>query len=396
MVGGWMTEVVIAGIGQTPVEEHWDISLRELAFMAIEKAQLDGGSLQPQAVYVGNMLAPQLSHQAHVATLVADFAGLVGVEAATLEAAGASGGAALRAGYLAVASGEVDVALVVGVEKFTDVIGSGVEAALATSGDSDYEAVQGMTPTAQAALLMRRYLHETGAPRQAFAGVPLAAHANGAGNPLAMFRKAITSETYQKAGIVSDPLNLFDIAPNADGAAALLLARRDLLPPDLPVVRIAGSSSVCDTLALHDRPDPLVFEAARLSVERACRRARISPLQVDLFELYDAYSIYGVLSLEAAGFAPRGEGWKLAQDGFLDLQGSLPISTLGGLKARGNPGGATGLYQAVEAVLQLRGQAGSNQVPGARRALIQCLGGPASVAITHVLEAEHLTQADRN
>jgi acetyl-CoA C-acetyltransferase len=211
-----------------------------------------------------------------------------------------------------------------------------------------------------------------------------------------MFRKAITSETYQKAGIVSDPLNLFDIAPNADGAAALLLARRDLLPPDLPVVRIAGSSSVCDTLALHDRPDPLVFEAARLSVERACRRARISPLQVDLFELYDAYSIYGVLSLEAAGFAPRGEGWKLAQDGFLDLQGSLPISTLGGLKARGNPGGATGLYQAVEAVLQLRGQAGSNQVPGARRALIQCLGGPASVAITHVLEAEHLTQADRN
>lgn len=390
-----MTEVVIAGIGQTPVEEHWDVSLRELAFMAIEKAQLDGGSLQPQAVFVGNMLAPQLSHQAHVATLVADFAGLVGVEAATLEAAGASGGAALRAGYLAVASGELDVVLVVGVEKFTDVVGSGVEAALATSGDSDYEAVQGMTPTAQAALLMRRYLHETGAPRDAFAGLPLAAHANGAGNPLAMFRKAITPEIYQKAGIVSDPLNLFDISPNADGAAALLLARRDLLPPEQPVVRIAGSSSVCDTLALHDRPDPLVFEAARLSVERACRRARISPLQVDLFELYDAYSIYGVLSLEAAGFA-RGEGWKLAQDGFLGLQGSLPISTLGGLKARGNPGGATGLYQAVEAVLQLRGQAGNNQVPGARRALIQCLGGPASVAVTHVLEAELLSQADRN
>ena len=383
-----MTEVVIAGIGQTPVEEHWDVSLRELAFMAIEKAQLDGGSLQPQAVFVGNMLAPQLSHQAHVATLVADFAGLVGVEAATLEAAGASGGAALRAGYLAVASGELDVVLVVGVEKFTDVVGSGVEAALATSGDSDYEAVQGMTPTAQAALLMRRYLHETGAPRDAFAGLPLAAHANGAGNPLAMFRKAITPEIYQKASIVSDPLNLFDIAPNADGAAALLLARRDLLPPEQPVVRIAGSSSVCDTLALHDRPDPLVFEAARLSVERACRRARISPLQVDLFELYDAYSIYGVLSLEAAGFAPRGEGWKLAQDGFLDLHGSLPISTMGGLKARGNPGGAAGLYQAVEAVLQLRGQAGANQVPGARRALIQCLGGPASVAVTHVLEAE--------
>jgi acetyl-CoA C-acetyltransferase len=302
----------------------------------------------------------------------------------------------LRAGYLAVASGEADVVLVVGVEKFTDVVGSGIDAALATAGDSDYEAVHGMTPTAQAALLMRRYLHETGAPREAFAGFPLAAHANGAGNPQAMFRKAITPETYQKASVVSDPLNLFDIAPNADGAAAVLLARQDLLPPDLPVVRIAGSSSVCDTLALHDRRDLLAFEAARLSVERACSRARITPLQVDLFELYDAYSIYGVLSLEAAGFAPRGEGWKLAQDGCLGLHGSLPVSTMGGLKARGNPGGASGLFQVVEAVLQLRGQAGANQIPGARRAMVQCLGGPASVAVTHILESASRIEADRN
>jgi acetyl-CoA C-acetyltransferase len=391
-----MAEVVIAGVGQTDVEEHWDLSLRELAFMAIEQAQLDGGSLQPQALFVGNMLAPQLSHQAHLATLVADFAGLTGIEAATIEAAGASGGAALRAGYLAVASGEAEVALVVGVEKFTDVVGSGIEAALTTAGDSDYEAVHGMTPTSQAALLMRRYLHETGAPREAFAGLALAAHANGAGNPHAMFQKAITPEVYHKAGIVSDPLNLFDIAPNADGAAAILLARSDLLPPDLPAVRIAGSSSVCDTLALHDRTDLLDFRAARLSVERACQRARINPLQADLFELYDAYSIYGVLSLEAAGFAPRGEGWKLVQDGCLGLYGSLPVSTMGGLKARGNPGGATGVYQAVEAVLQLRGQVGANQVPEARRALIQCLGGPASVAVTHVLETLRKGEADRN
>jgi acetyl-CoA C-acetyltransferase len=383
-----MADVIVAGVGQTPVNEHWGISLRELAFMALEAARKDAGGLRPQALFVGNMLAPQMSHQAHLGALMADFAGLPGIEAVTTEAAGASGGAAIRMAYLAVASGQADVALALGVEKFTDQIGSITEAALATAGDSDYEAVQGLTPTAQAALLMRRYMHEFGVTHEVFAGFALTAHANGAGNPNAMFRKAITSDAYHHAGVVSDPLNLFDVAPAADGAAALVLTRLELLPPNFPqpLVRIAGSSLATDTLALHDRPDPLVLQAVRQSVERACARARITPLQVDLFELYDAYSIFAALSLEAAGYAERGQGWKLAQDSHLSLQGTIPISTLGGLKARGNPGGATGVYQAVEAVLQLRGQAGKNQIPAARRAMIQCLGGPASTAVTHILE----------
>ena len=383
-----MSEVVIAGIGQTPVGEQWDISIRELALQAIARAEADSGGLQPQALYVANMLAIPLSHQAHLGTLVADFAGLNGVEAVTIESAGASGGAALRVGYLAVASGQVDVALVLGVEKFTDQVGASVDAALSAAGDSDFEAVQGLTPTAQAALLMRRYLYEFSAPRQAFAGFPLVAHANGASNPHAMFQKAISLEAYNRAGLVSDPLNMFDVAPNADGAAALLLTRPELLPPGFPhaLVRMAGSSLVTDTLALHDRPDPLVFHAARLSVERACRQAGIDPDQVDLFELFDAYSIYAALSLEAAGLAERGQGWRLAQDGQLGLNGALPLATFGGLKARGYPGGAAGVYQAVEAVLQLRGQAGRNQVPEARWAMIQALGGPASSAATHILE----------
>ena len=285
--------------------------------------------------------------------------------------------------------GQVDVALVVGVEKFSDQVGAPVEEALASSTDSDFESIQGMTPTAQAALLMQRYLHEFHAPRQAFAGFALTAHANGAGNPYAMYRKAISAEAYNRAGYVSEPLNMFDVAPNADGAAALLLTRPEMLPPSFPrpLVRIAWSSLATDTLALHDRPDPLAFHAVRVSVERACRQAKITPLQVDLFELFDAYSIYAALSLEAAGFAARGEGWKLAQDGSLDRTGSLPIATMGGLKARGNPGGATGVYQVVDSVLQLRGEAGANQIPNARRALAQSLGGPASTVATHVLES---------
>ena len=136
-----------------------------------------------------------------------------------------------------------------------------------------------------------------------------------------------------------------------------------------------------------NRPDPLAFDAARLSVERACRQAGVLPTDVDLFELCDAFSIYAVLSLEAAGFAARGQGWKLAQDEGLGLKSKLPVSTLGGLKGRGNPLGATGVYQIVEAALQLRGEAGPNQIAGARRALVQSLGGPASTAVAHVLES---------
>src|SRR5215212_10347277 len=239
-----MTDVVISGIGQTEVGEHWEIGLRELAFAAIQEAVKDSGGLKPQSLFVGNMLAPNLSNQAHLGVLLADYAGLLGIEAVTIEAAGASGGAAVRQGYLAVASGMVDIALVVGVEKFTDTIGPGVDTALATTSDSDFEAIQGMTPTAQAALLMKRYMHEHNVPGDGFAGFALTAHANGAGNPCAMFRKAIKAETYAKAEMVSDPINMFDMAPNADGAAALVLTRRELLPSDFhhPLVKLTGSA----------------------------------------------------------------------------------------------------------------------------------------------------------
>lgn len=382
-----MTNVIIAGIGQTPVNEHWNTSLRELAFHAMEAAMQDAGGLRPTALYVGNMLAGQLSKQGQLGALLADFAGLTGIEASTVEAAGASAAMALRVGMLAVASGQVDAAMVLGVEKLSEQVPAEVEAALAMSSDTDYEAEQGLTLTAQAALLAQRYVHEHKLPEHALAGFALTAHANGAHNPNAMFRKAIKPETYAKAGMVSAPLNMFDVAPNADGAAALILTRRELLPPKFshPLVEIIGSSTVTDTLALHDRPDPLTFNAARLSIERACAQAGILPKDADLFELFDAFSIYSALSMEAAGLAARGEGWKLAQNGAISLTGQMPITTLGGLKARGFPGGATGAYQAAEAALQLRGQAGGAQVADAKTAIVQSLGGPASTAVTHVL-----------
>jgi acetyl-CoA C-acetyltransferase len=369
-----VSEVVIAGVGQIPVGEHWDLSLRELAAQAVRKAIRDSGGMKPDALYIGNMLAPLLSRQAHLGPLLVTHIGLDGIEAATFEAAGASGGAALRAGYIAVKSGYVDVALVVGVEKITDQVGSGLEAAVSTGGDSDWESVQGLSASGMAALLMNRYMHDYDVPRQAFGGFSINAHANAVGNPNAMFPRTISEEAYAQAGMVSAPINVLDAAPYADGAAALVLTRSDLV------------TGVDHPLSLHDRPDPLDFRVARLSLTRACDRARMNPMQADFFELFDAYSIYAVLSLEAAGFAERGHGWKLAQSDEIRSMGCMPISTMGGLKARGNPGGATGVYQAVEAALQLRGEAGKCQLEGARRAIIQALSGPGSAAVTHVLE----------
>ncbi|MCJ7435471.1 MAG: thiolase domain-containing protein [Anaerolineales bacterium] len=383
-----MTDVVIAGIGQTPVGEHWEIGLRELAMDAIREALEDCGGLKPQALFVSNMLAPNLSNQAHLGALLADYADLIGIEAVTVEAAGASGGAALRQGYLAIASGMADVALVVGVEKFTDKLGSGVEEVIATESDSDFESVQGMTTTAQAALLMKRYIYEHQVPANGFAGFALTAHTNGAGNKNAMFRKAIKPETYTNAEMVNDPLNIFDIAPNADGAAALILTRRDLLPLNWqsPLVKISGSAASSDTLALHDRKDMLYFDAAQISAGKAMKQAGVLLDQISFFEYHDVFSIYATLTLEAVGFAIKGKGWRLAEDGSIGLKGKIPCATMGGMKARGFPGGAAGVYQAVEAVIQLRGQAGTNQIAGARYGLIQSLGGPASTAVSHILQ----------
>jgi acetyl-CoA C-acetyltransferase len=268
---------------------------------------------------------------------------------------------------------------VVGVEKMTDKVGAGMTAATATASDTDWEAAQGATPTALAAILMRRYMHTCGVTVADFAGFSINAHRNAKGNPHAMFQNTITAEAFAKAAMVAEPVNMFDTAPDGDGAAALFVTAEPA------AVRVAASAMATDTLALHDRPNLLQFEAARLACERAYQKAGVGPEAIDLFELHDAYTIFATLSLEAAGFAPLGEGWRLA-NGAIARNGRIPISTLGGLKARGNPGGATGVYQVGEVVLQLRGEAGPSQVEAARWGMAQCLGGAGATAVTHILE----------
>lgn len=380
-----MRDVSIAAAGITPAGEHWESSLREMAVQAVQETLNHTNVKTLDAIIVGNALSGNLSGQNHLAPLIADYAGLRGVEAFRVEGADASGGLALRMGYLMVASGAAETVMVLGCEKVTDVVGSARVKASATTLDSEYESAQGATPTGVAAMLMRRYMHDYHVSVADFANFSVNAHGNGSKNPNAMYRNLIKAERFAGAPLVAEPINLFDVAPEADGAAALILTSAERAPDltDIPV-RILGSGVGTDTLAVHERPDPLFLSAAKLAADRAYRQANLSPSDIDLFELHDSATIMAALALEASGFAARGEGWKFASENRITLTGDLPISTFGGLKSRGNPLGATGIYQAAEIVLQLRGEAGPNQVKDARIAMAQNLGGVGGTAVTHI------------
>jgi acetyl-CoA C-acetyltransferase len=377
-----MREVAILGVGQVPVREHWELAIRDLAVQAGRAALADSGVERPDAIYVGNMTSGSLNQQRHLGALVADYLGLWGVEAVKLEAACGSAGSAMRQGIVAVASGEKDAVLVIGVEKMTETGGREVTAALAAAADADYEAIHGVSFVGLNALIMRRYMHEFGYSHGDFAPFAVNAHANAARNPNALFREPISRKEYERGRMVADPVSLFDASPIGDGAAALLLVPAERAPQ---AVRVAGSASVSDTIAIHDRDDPLRLAAAEQSAARAYEQAGVGPEDIDLFELHDAFSIIAALSLEAAGFAARGQGVRLAQEGDILPDGRIPISTLGGLKARGHPVGATGLYQLAEATLQLREAAGEAQIDGARVAMTQNIGGSGATVVTHIL-----------
>ncbi len=386
-----MRNVAIVGIGQTPVGELWEKSIRHLGHDAIMAAMADAGIETADALYVGNMLSGELAGQEHLATLIADFIGLRGIEAAKIEAACASGAAALRVGVMAVASGQADVVIVAGVEKMTDTPIDETTAGLALAADQEYEVAEGATFVALNAMLMQRYMHEYDVSHRDFAPFPINAHANARNNPFAMFRTPITLDKYEKATVIAPPINILDSSPVCDGAAAVVLVpleRAREFGHHKRLVRIAASATATDTLAIHDRRDPLFLEAAYLSSRRAYAQAGLGPEDIDLFELHDAFSIMSVLALEACGFAPRGRGIELGQSGAITLGGRIPITTMGGLKARGHPVGATGIYQVVEAVQQLRGEAGANQLPHAHVAMTQNIGGSGATIVTHILVGE--------
>jgi len=383
-----MREVAIIGIGQTPVDEQWEKSIREIAGEAVFSAMIDAQRETVDGLFVGNMLSGVLSRQENLGAMITDWVGLRGTEAFKVEAACASGAAALRLALMAVGSGEMDSAIALGVEKMTETKGGETTAALATAADADYEAIHGLSFVALNALIMQRYLHEFGWKHTDFAPFSINAHANAIHNPFARLQETITENDYQKARMIADPINLLDASPIGDGAAAVVVVPLESLRRNgRPLVTIVGSASATDTLAVHDRHDPLWLTAASRSTEKAYSQAGVGPHDIDVFELHDAFSIMSALSLEASGFAERGQGPRLGLEGEILPNGRIPIATRGGLKARGHPVGATGIYQIVEVVQQLRGETGPTQVSGAKIGMAQNIGGSGATIITHILKA---------
>ncbi len=381
-----MRDVAIIGIGQTEVGEHWDKSLRELAGEAALSAMAEAQVSHIDSIYVGNMLSDISNIQAHLGSMVADWIGQRFTDAIKIESACSSGSAAFRAGFLAVASGEVDIVLVVGVEKMTDSPGSEITAALATAADADWEVDHGLSFVALNALIMKRYMYEYGWEGIDFAEFAINAHANAVHNPFARFRKPITVNEFIKSPMICDPINLLDASPVGDGAAAVILARSDAFLTNKPKIIVAGSAAATDTIAIHNRKAPLRLSAAEKSTQKAYAQAGISPEDIGVFEYHDAFTIMAALSLEAGGFSEHGKGPILAKEGEIKIGGRIPVATRGGLKARGHPVGATGLYQIVEVIQQLRGEAGETQVPRQDFGMAQNIGGSGSNIVTHILK----------
>ena len=235
------------------------------------------------------------------------------------------------------------------------------------------------------ALLMRRYMHQYDVKHEHFAGFAVNAHKNGANNPNAMFRSPIKAETYLRAGMIADPINLMDSSPVCDGAACLVLAPADHYRSKAKA-HILASAVATDSLAIHDRRDPLTLDAVALSSQKAYAAGAASRRPTSTCSRSTTRSpSWPRCRWRRRASRPRGRGVCLAVDGEIGIDGRLPISTMGGLKARGHPVGATGVYQVVEVVAQLTGQAGKNQVQGARIGMAQNIGGSGATVITHIL-----------
>ncbi|MBL8091413.1 MAG: thiolase domain-containing protein [Anaerolineales bacterium] len=381
-----MRKVAILGIGQTKVDEHWDKSLKEIGGEAAFLAMQDAGIDKVDALYVGNMLSSTISTQNQLGTFFSDWIGLWKQESVKIEAACGSGAAAFRSALMAVASGDVESAMILGVEKMTDKAGKDITASLATAADADYELEQGISFVGINALIMRRYMHEFGWKHEDFAPFSINAHANALHNPFARLHEKVTTEKFEKSANIASPIHLLDASPVGDGAAAIIIVPADKVPPHSRIL-VTGSASSTDSIAVHSRRDPLFLNAAYLSSKQAYQMAGINPNDIDFFELHDAFSIMAVLSLEACGFAERGSGVRLGLENKIGVQNQLPVCTRGGLKARGHPVGATGVYQLVEVIQQLRGQCEKTQVDGAKIGMSQNIGGSGASVITHILQA---------
>jgi acetyl-CoA C-acetyltransferase len=379
-----MRKVGITGIGYTSVRKHQDRTLEELAVDASRRALKDADVDSIDALYVGNMLSVYSGNQGHLGPHLADKMGFHGIHAVSVESACGSGGVALAQGVMAVKSGLLDTVLVVGVEKMCHMNTPDATWGLTYAENLAHARRTGISFAGFNALLARLYLNTYDRDHEDLAAFAVQCHENGVTADHAQIKKSITTEDVLSSPMVADPLRLFDSCPISDGAAAVIL--EPVGEEANGFVEVAGSSVATQTMSLHERDDMLLFKASQIASERAISQAGIRREDLSFIEAHDAFDITGLISLESMGFFSRGKSADGILEGQTRLDGRLPVNTFGGLKSRGHPVGATGLYQVCEAVMQLRGEAGANQIgSSAKYGMVQNVGAVDSTAAVHVL-----------
>lgn len=383
-----MREVCVIGVGMNRWGELWDKSIRDIFVESALLAMEDAGIDKIDSMYVGCMTSGVFVGQEHLASLLADYLGKVPISSTRVESACASGGLAVRCGFIEVASGMSDVVLVGGVEKMTDVSGDGATYALATAADQEYEVFHGATFPGLYALMAKRHMHEFGTTRDMLSAVAVKNHDNGSSNPLAQFQFKTTLEGVAKSVMIADPLTLMDCSPITDGAACAVLASVDKAKEisKNPLVKILGVGNATDRIALHSRKSLTTLRATVEASKTAYKMAGKTPNDIDFAEVHDCFTIAEIIVSEDLGFFEKGKGGHAALEGKTALNGEKPINTSGGLKSKGHPVGATGVGQIVEVVKQLRGEAGERQLKNPKVGLTQNMGGSGGSAVVHILE----------
>ena len=379
-----MGKVQISGTGITKVGDHWSDSIINLAINAGREALRDSGKM-PEMIVVGNMLSSLTSRQENLGVMIADGLGLAGIPAFKVEAGSCSGAMACHLASQMVKNGSYASVLVIGVEKMMDLSPGEIIRAQSMAENSEFSQFFGITNSALAAMLTKLYVQEYEIKRRDMSSFPVIAHRNSINSKHAKFRREISLDDVEKSPNISDPLRLLDCAPSGDGAASVLLTGGNDPGSSTNAVEILGSASATASPNFYERDNMMDFEATRVAAIKAISESGVSITEIDLMEIHDVYSVIAALTLEALGISKKGDAARDASNGKFDLDSRPAISTFGGLKARGNPLGATGIYQIVEVVRQLQGRAEENQISNARIGLTHNATGMDSNAVIHVL-----------
>jgi acetyl-CoA acetyltransferase len=360
----------VVGVGMIPFGKHLEETLVDLgseaAYMALRDADLN-----PKNVEIGffaNGFAGRLFGDFTIGQNVFWNVGINSIPVVNVENACTSGSTAFYLAYNAVAAGQVELAFAVGAEKLYV-----PELGLLNSGQTELDTQLGRVAPASFALRAIRYMDEFGATPEQLAQVSVKNRRHSGLNPLSQFRDPITVEEVLGSPMIVDPFTKLMCCPNADGAAAVVVASPNIARRHRRAVNI--DAAVLATGGYENPQDQIRWETDYRACKIAYEKAGIGPEDIAMAECHDAFTIAEILHYEAMGLCPTGEGARFAAEGETELGGRVPVNTSGGLLSRGHPVGATGLAQIHEIVTQLRHEAGKRQVEGAKAGLAHCMGG---------------------